>query len=162
MTVSRREWLRTVLQGIGIGMVVGPVGTAIATAQGSEAGHGTGPLTVRVTRPFDAENVDRRALLQQAADDGLVELVGRGDLDLMQPCIVEQGAGFAREKCQIAAVEADRAQALATGRHLVPDGDRIGHAAVERVVGVHQQRRAIRMGLHVFAKGGQFVLMQLG
>ena len=55
MTVSRREWLRTVLQGIGIGMVVGPVGTAIATAQGSEAGHGTGPLTVRVTRPFDAE-----------------------------------------------------------------------------------------------------------
>ncbi|HQW90989.1 MAG TPA: hypothetical protein PK478_14115, partial [Nitrospira sp.] len=55
MTVSRREWLRTVLQGIGIGMVVGPGGTSIATAQGSEAGQGTGPLTVRVTRPFDAE-----------------------------------------------------------------------------------------------------------
>ena len=55
MTVSRRGWLRTVLQGIGIGMVVGPGFTSVATAQGSEAGQGTGPLTVRVTRPFDAE-----------------------------------------------------------------------------------------------------------
>ncbi|MCS6289017.1 MAG: sulfite oxidase [Nitrospira sp.] len=55
MTVSRREWLRTALQGIGVGMVVGPGFPSIVTAQGNEARQGTGPLTVRVSRPFDAE-----------------------------------------------------------------------------------------------------------
>ncbi|MGZ8394104.1 MAG: sulfite oxidase [Nitrospira sp.] len=55
MTVSRRAWLRTVLQGIGIGLVVGPRLSMVDAAQGSEGGQGTGPLTVRVTRPFDAE-----------------------------------------------------------------------------------------------------------
>lgn len=55
MTVSRRGWLRSVLQGIGIGALVKG---AIPTAEGHQAdaiGQGSGPLTVRVTRPFDAE-----------------------------------------------------------------------------------------------------------
>lgn len=55
MTVSRRAWLRTVLQAIGIGLVVGPRLPTVDAAQDSEGGQGTGPLTVRVTRPFDAE-----------------------------------------------------------------------------------------------------------
>jgi hypothetical protein len=42
MTVSRREWLRTVLQGIGIGMVVGPGVPSIATAQGVRRGREPG------------------------------------------------------------------------------------------------------------------------
>ncbi len=54
MTVSRRAWLRTLLQGIGVGLVVGPNLPMIA-AQAIERGQGTGPLTVRVMRPFDAE-----------------------------------------------------------------------------------------------------------
>ena len=54
MTVSRRAWLRTFLQGIGVGLVVGPSLSTVA-AQVIEGGQGTGPLTVRVLRPFDAE-----------------------------------------------------------------------------------------------------------
>ena len=54
MTVSRRAWLRTFLQGIGVGLVVGPSLSTVA-AQAIEGGQGTGPLTVRVLRPFDAE-----------------------------------------------------------------------------------------------------------
>ncbi len=55
MTVSRRAWLKTLLQGIGVGLVVGPRFPTVDAAYGSEGSLGTGPLTVRVTRPFDAE-----------------------------------------------------------------------------------------------------------
>ncbi len=36
MTVSRRAWLRTVLQAIGIGLVVGPGLPTVDAAHGSE------------------------------------------------------------------------------------------------------------------------------
>ncbi|MBS0171011.1 MAG: sulfite oxidase [Nitrospira sp.] len=55
MTVSRRGWMKTLLQGIGIGALLRG---AIPAAEGSQEGalgQGSGPLTVRVSRPFDAE-----------------------------------------------------------------------------------------------------------
>ncbi len=55
MTVSRRGWMKTLLQGIGIGAFLrGAMPMAEAT-QERVTGQGSGPLTVRVSRPFDAE-----------------------------------------------------------------------------------------------------------
>ena len=55
MTVSRRVLLRTLLQGIGAGLVLGRSLQTVQGGRGDEAGQASGPLTVRVTRPFDAE-----------------------------------------------------------------------------------------------------------
>ena len=55
MTVSRRVLLTTLLQGIGAGLVLGRSLPTVHGGQGNEAGHASGPLTVRVARPFDAE-----------------------------------------------------------------------------------------------------------
>ena len=55
MTVSRRVLLRTLLQAIGAGFVLGRSLPTVQGGRGDEAGHASGPLTVRVTRPFDAE-----------------------------------------------------------------------------------------------------------
>lgn len=53
--VSRRGWFTTLLKGIGAGMVLGGGGSMRESAPQAEAAEATGPLTVRVTRPFDAE-----------------------------------------------------------------------------------------------------------
>ena len=55
LNVSRRAWFMTVLKGIGAGMVLGGGGAMRESAPQAEAAESTGPLTVRVTRPFDAE-----------------------------------------------------------------------------------------------------------
>ena len=55
LNVSRRAWFTTVLKGIGAGMVLGGGGSLRESASQAEAAESTGPLTVRVTRPFDAE-----------------------------------------------------------------------------------------------------------
>ncbi|MCC6968027.1 MAG: sulfite oxidase [Nitrospira sp.] len=55
VTVSRRGWFTTLLKGIGAGMVLGGGGSMRESAPQAEAAEATGPLTVRVTRPFDAE-----------------------------------------------------------------------------------------------------------
>ncbi len=55
LNVSRRAWFTTVLKGIGAGMVLGGGGSMRESASQAEAAESTGPLTVRVTRPFDAE-----------------------------------------------------------------------------------------------------------
>lgn len=55
LNVSRRAWFKTVLKGIGAGMVLGGGGSMRESASQAEAAESTGPLTVRVTRPFDAE-----------------------------------------------------------------------------------------------------------
>ena len=55
LNVSRRAWFMTVLKGIGAGMVLGGGGSMRESASQAEAAESTGPLTVRVTRPFDAE-----------------------------------------------------------------------------------------------------------
>lgn len=55
MIVSRRGLLRTLLQGIGAGFVLGRGIQTGQASSGPEVGQGTGPLIARVTRPFDAE-----------------------------------------------------------------------------------------------------------
>ncbi len=55
MMVSRRAWLRTLLQGVGAGLVLGRRPPTVECGQDAESGQASGPLTVRVTRPFDAE-----------------------------------------------------------------------------------------------------------
>ena len=55
LNVSRRAWFTTVLKGLGAGMVLGGEGSLRESASQAEAAESTGPLTVRVTRPFDAE-----------------------------------------------------------------------------------------------------------
>lgn len=52
--VSRRAWFSTLIKGMGAGMVLGHRASPDALAQQAEVS-ATGPLTVRVTRPFDAE-----------------------------------------------------------------------------------------------------------
>ena len=51
MKLSRRALLRTLLQGAGAALVLGGKGQAVEVG----SGEASGPLTVRVTRPFDAE-----------------------------------------------------------------------------------------------------------
>ncbi len=55
VNVSRRAWFMTLLKGIGAGMVLGGGGSMRESVRRAEAAEATGPLTVRVTRPFDAE-----------------------------------------------------------------------------------------------------------
>ncbi len=52
--LSRRAWVTTLVTGMGAGIVLGHRASADAFAQQAEAA-ASGPLTVRVTRPFDAE-----------------------------------------------------------------------------------------------------------
>jgi DMSO/TMAO reductase YedYZ molybdopterin-dependent catalytic subunit len=55
MIVSRRALFKTLLQGAGAGLILSRGPQTIQAAQDGEAGHASGPLTVRVARPFDAE-----------------------------------------------------------------------------------------------------------
>lgn len=55
VTVSRRAWFTTLLKGVGAGIVLGRGGSIHQSVSEAEAAEGTGSLTVRVTRPFDAE-----------------------------------------------------------------------------------------------------------
>ena len=55
VTVSRRVWLKTLLQALGAGFILGRGPSTLLAASPAEAVQGSGPLTVRVTRPFDAE-----------------------------------------------------------------------------------------------------------
>ncbi|MGC3973416.1 MAG: sulfite oxidase [Nitrospira sp.] len=53
--VSRRAWFTTLLKGLGAGIVLGREGPMRESIPQAEAAEVTGSLTVRVTRPFDAE-----------------------------------------------------------------------------------------------------------
>lgn len=55
MAVTRRALFERVLQGIGVGVVASGVDRALADSQVEATGQASGPLTVRVSRPFDAE-----------------------------------------------------------------------------------------------------------
>ncbi|MGE0276000.1 MAG: sulfite oxidase [Nitrospiraceae bacterium] len=55
MTISRRSLLRTLLQGLGVGVVVNGRISATEARQGDATGTQTGPLIVHVSRPFNAE-----------------------------------------------------------------------------------------------------------
>ncbi len=55
MAVSRRAWFKTLLQGLGAGFMLGRGPSTPLAAPQADPVQGTGPLTVRVTRPFDAE-----------------------------------------------------------------------------------------------------------
>ena len=55
MIVSRRTLLRTLLQGLGVGLLASSGSVAFQAAQGEASGRASGPLIARVTRPFDAE-----------------------------------------------------------------------------------------------------------
>jgi DMSO/TMAO reductase YedYZ molybdopterin-dependent catalytic subunit len=53
--VSRRRWLQTFLYGLGAGLVVHRAGSSVGAADKDPVTNESGPLTVRVSRPFDAE-----------------------------------------------------------------------------------------------------------
>jgi sulfite oxidase len=53
--VSRRLWLKTLLYGLGAGLVANRMPTPAEAAEEDPAAKESGPLTVRVTRPYDAE-----------------------------------------------------------------------------------------------------------
>lgn len=55
MAVTRRALFERVLQGLGAAVVAGGVDRAFADSQSDVIGQVSGPLTVRVSRPFDAE-----------------------------------------------------------------------------------------------------------
>jgi DMSO/TMAO reductase YedYZ molybdopterin-dependent catalytic subunit len=55
MIVSRRALFKTLLQGAGAGLILSRGLQTIQAAEDGEAGHASGPLTVRVARPLDAE-----------------------------------------------------------------------------------------------------------
>ncbi|ULA59998.1 MAG: putative Sulfite oxidase [Nitrospira sp.] len=55
VNISRRAWFTTLVKGIGAGIVLGRGGSMRGSAPQAEAAEAAGPLTVRVTRPFDAE-----------------------------------------------------------------------------------------------------------
>lgn len=55
MSVTRRALFERVLQGLGAAVVAGGVDRAFADNQSGVTGQTSGPLTVRVSRPFDAE-----------------------------------------------------------------------------------------------------------
>jgi DMSO/TMAO reductase YedYZ molybdopterin-dependent catalytic subunit len=53
--VSRRRWLQTLLYGLGAGLVIHRAGSSAGAADKDPVTNESGPLTVRVSRPFDAE-----------------------------------------------------------------------------------------------------------
>src|SRR5690349_15285404 len=53
--VSRRRWLQTFLYGLGAGLVIHRAGSSAGAADKDPVTNESGPLTVRVSRPFDAE-----------------------------------------------------------------------------------------------------------
>jgi DMSO/TMAO reductase YedYZ molybdopterin-dependent catalytic subunit len=53
--VSRRRWLQTFLYGLGAGLVVHRPGSSVGATDKDPVTNESGPLTVRVSRPFDAE-----------------------------------------------------------------------------------------------------------
>lgn len=55
MIVSRRTLVKTLLQGLGIGLAAGGGPVPSQAAQGEASNRAPGPLIARVTRPFDAE-----------------------------------------------------------------------------------------------------------
>lgn len=55
MIISRRALFKTLLQGVGAGLILSRRPPTVEGAEGEELGHTSGPLTVRVARPFNAE-----------------------------------------------------------------------------------------------------------
>jgi sulfite oxidase len=55
MTVSRRAWLGAVLKGVGAGLLLGSGPSTVGGGQSAESRPASGPLTVRVTNPLNAE-----------------------------------------------------------------------------------------------------------
>lgn len=70
MKVSRRVLVKTLLQGVGAALVLrGREGTASANPIEGEAARSSGPLTVRVSRPFDAETPVREFLSRLTSNE---------------------------------------------------------------------------------------------
>ncbi len=86
----------------------------------------------------DAPGVDARALLEQAGDHGLVEIVRRDDARLGEAGVVEQAPRLDRQVGEVAGVEADAGEVVAVGAQRAAHLDRVAHA-VEGVVGVDQE-----------------------
>ena len=55
MTISRRSLFSRILQGLGVSLIVNQQLPVAQAAEEESARNGSGPLIVRVTRPFDAE-----------------------------------------------------------------------------------------------------------
>ena len=55
MSLSRRAWLGKVLQGLGLSALVSHRPVAARAAGNDPSSNESGPLTARVTRPYDAE-----------------------------------------------------------------------------------------------------------
>jgi DMSO/TMAO reductase YedYZ molybdopterin-dependent catalytic subunit len=53
--ISRRRWLQTFLYGLGAGLVIHRAGSSAGAADKDPVTNESGPLTVRVSRPFDVE-----------------------------------------------------------------------------------------------------------
>ena len=104
-----------------------------------------------------APGVDARALELQVANQVLVQVARSADDGVGIARRVQHLAGLAGEVGQVTAVQADAHRLVALGAQLVKDLDGVGHAGLERVVGVHQQQAAGGEHLGVLAEGGDLV-----
>ena len=86
----------------------------------------------------DAPDVDGRALGLEVPDDLLVEVARGGDLRVREAGLIEHFARLAAEEGEVAAVKADAHRLVALLAQLAEHGDGVGHAAAQRVVGIHQ------------------------
>ena len=107
-----------------------------------------------------AEGVDLRPLEQQVPDQLLVQGVGGGDGAALPPGGVQHLPGLLGEIGDVAGVQADAALGDAHGaQHLVEGPDSVGHAAFQRVVGIHQQHGVggvdLAVGLEGLVLGGE-------
>jgi hypothetical protein len=92
----------------------------------------------------DAPGVDAGALLLEALDDMLVEIVAGRDGGLREAALVQDAPGLDGERREVAGVEPDARELVPPRPHLEPHGHRVAHA-VERVVRVDEEDRVLRV-----------------
>jgi len=105
----------------------------------------------------NAEAIDFGALFEKAAEDEFVEPVGGDDFDVAAAGGIEAGTGLFAEPCEVAAVEADAGQTVAGALHLACDGDGVGNAAAQGIVGIDEEDGAVGKDFDKFAERGELV-----
>ena len=113
-------------------------------AQLVDAAQGPGPVAGHEARAH-APHADGRALLLEALDGLLVEVVAGEDAAALEAGLVEHLAGLEAQVGQVARVQPDAQQVVAQLAQEAPGLDGVAHA-VERVVGVDQQHAVVGQG----------------
>ena len=108
-------------------------------------------LAARGDEPLaHAEQVDLRTLIQQILNEILIQRVRAADLAALPARLVEHFARLLRQIGHVAGVEPDAAlRQPSRFQHLVEHTDRVRHARLQYIIGVHQQRGVVRVNFAV-------------